>query len=171
MVKFQLSVQTGSLTHKRDTGLWWVQHHSEYHRLNFWNHYEILSHILSPENRLICADRTHVCRSSSLNWTYDWNRTEPDCKRPDCWLQLHLFWFFLVASCDVCWKNGKTEKTGQPVETSISSHQMLDLTHAHLCLIFSPWIIRTVKTWLRYGQKHFCTQFKCRSSLLLPYLS
>ena len=32
-----------------------------------------------------------VCRSSSLDWKKDQNRTEPNCKRPDHRLRLHKF--------------------------------------------------------------------------------
>ena len=53
-----------------------------------------------------------VCRSSSLDWKKDRNRTEHNCKRLDHWLWLHKFWNFLVASCDVCWKIEKQKKTG-----------------------------------------------------------
>ena len=51
-----------------------------------------------------------VHRSSLLDWKKDWNRTESNCKRPDHQLQLHKFWKFSVASCDVCWKFEKPKK-------------------------------------------------------------
>ena len=72
------------------------------------------SHILT-----LMHFRDSVCRSSSLDWKKDQNRTEPNCKRLDHWPQLHKFWKFSVASCEVCQKIKKLKKTGldwlQPV--------------------------------------------------------
>ena len=63
--------------------------------------------------------KTSVCRSSSLVQKYDWNQTEPNCKRPDHQLQLHWFRNFSVASCKVCQKMERPNKTSpnqlQPV--------------------------------------------------------
>ena len=42
-----------------------------------------------------------VRRSSSLDWKYDRNRTEPNCKRPDHQLQLPTVGVSPVASCHV----------------------------------------------------------------------
>ena len=40
-------------------------------------------------------------------------------------------------------KNRKTEKNwSRPVATGLSSHDVLDLTHAHVSLIVGPWIIK-----------------------------
>ena len=50
------------------------------------------------------------CRSSSLDWIKDRNRTEPNCKRPDHRLRLHKFWKFSVASCSICWKIEKPKE-------------------------------------------------------------
>ena len=77
-----------------------------------------------------------VCRSTSLDWKKDRNRTELNCKRPDHQLRLHKFWIFSVASCDVCQKIEKPKKTG------LSSRHVLDLTYAHFSLIVSLWIIK-----------------------------
>ena len=53
-----------------------------------------------------------VRRSSSVDWKKDRNWTESNCKRLDHQLQLHKFWNFSVASCEVCWKIKKLKKTG-----------------------------------------------------------
>ena len=82
-----------------------------------------------------------VRRSSSLDWKKDRNRTEPNRKRPDHQLQLHKFWIFSVASCDVCQKIEKPKKNrSRPIATSLSSCHVLYLTHAHFSLIVGPWI-------------------------------
>ena len=67
----------------------------------------------------------------------DWNKTEPNCKRPDHRLRLHKFWIFLVASCNVCQKIKKPKKKNwyRPVATGLSSHHVLDLTYAHFSLL------------------------------------
>ena len=114
----------------------------------------------------------NVCRSSLLDWKKDRNWTEPNCKRPDHRLQLHKFWIFSVASCDVCQKIEKLKKTrSRPVATGLSSRHMLDLTQAHFSVIVGLWIIKTVKNWLRYSQKHFYTQLECMSLLFSLYLT
>ena len=53
-----------------------------------------------------------VCRSSWLDWKYDWNQTEPNRKRPDHRLRLHWSQKFLVASPKVWWKLERLMKTG-----------------------------------------------------------
>ena len=74
---------------------------------------------LSAIGQMIISIVISVRRSSSLDWKKDQNRTKPNCKRPDHWLQLHKFWIFSVASCDICWKIEKPKQTGldrlQPV--------------------------------------------------------
>ena len=64
------------------------------------------------------------------------------------------------------WKNWS-----RTVATGLLSHHVLELTHAHFSLIVGLWIIKKVKNWLRYGQKHFYTQLECMSLLCSPYLS
>ena len=108
---------------------------------------------------------TSVCRSSSLDCKKNQNWTEPNCKRPDHQLQLHKFWKFSVASCKVCWKIEKPKYTG------LSSRHVLGLTHAHIYLIVSLWIIKNGQELVRYGQKHFYMQLEWMSLLFLPYLS
>ena len=51
-----------------------------------------------------------VRRTSFLDWKKDRNWTEPNCKRPDHRLQLHKFWIFSVASCNVCRKSKNRKK-------------------------------------------------------------
>ena len=74
---------------------------------SFYTYGSAFSHILT-----LMHFRGSVCRSSSLDWKKDQNWTEPNCKRLDHWLQLHKFWKFLVASCEVCQKIKKPKKTG-----------------------------------------------------------
>ena len=90
-----------------------------------------------------------VHRSSSLDQKNDWNGTEPNCKRPDHWLQLHKFWKFSAASCKVFWK------IERPKKTSLSSCHVLDLTQAHICLIFSLWIIKDGQELVEIWSKIF----------------
>ena len=113
-----------------------------------------------------------IHRSSSLDWKKDWNQTEPNCKRWDHWLQLHKFWNFSVASCNVCWKIEKPKKNrSRLVATGLSSCHVLDLTHAHFSLIVGLWIIKNGQNWLRYSQKHFYMQLECMSLPFSPYPS
>ena len=68
---------------------------------------------LVPTHNVFALKHTaSVCRSSSLDWKKNQNRTEPNCKRPDHWLQLPWLWKFPVASCLVCWNLERPQKTG-----------------------------------------------------------
>ena len=99
---------------------------------------------------------TSVRRSSLLDWKKDWIRTEPNCKRPNHRLQLHKFWIFSVASCEVCWKIEKPKKNRSiPVATGLSSSHVLDLTHTHIYLIFGLWIIKNGQELVEIWPKTF----------------
>ena len=92
---------------------------------------------------LVQWPRISVRRSSSLDWKKDRNRTEPNRKRPDHRLQLHIFMNFFGCQLRCLSKNRKTEKNrSRPVATGLSSRRVLDLTHTHFSLIVGLWIIK-----------------------------
>ena len=118
----------------------------------------VLGNHLKTSNSLFSVS---VHRSSSLDWKKDWNRTEPNCKRPDHWLQLHKFWKFFGCQLQGLSKIRKPKQKNQSrqVSTGLSSHHALDLTHAHFSLIYpslvSLWIIKHSQELVEIWPKTF----------------
>jgi len=59
------------------------------------------------------------------------------------------------SSLDRKYDRNRTEDQSEPVATGLSSRHMLDLTHAHIYLIFSPWIIKNGQELVEIWPKTF----------------